>query len=432
MQPIPYSLSNDVLTVTVEGSPKFVRKGASEFEALRAALIAEDWDTAHSLLKPGGGVAHYLAAHNTVAGIAQFQLRDGQLYFNDERVHPNVASRIDRMAASGEDPTPVIRFYERLQQNPSKRSVDQLFDFLQHLGLPFEADGTFLAYKGVNDDLSDKYTGRIFNTPGAVIKINRNLVSDDPRTPCHEGLHVGAHAYASTFASTTIAVRVDPKNVVCVPYDSSSQKMRVCEYEVIGLHSGELMPNNTIPAADVPAKSTAANLAPCANCGIQTHAVENFCHGCKQVVCNDCDQDHDRAMGPHELSDHLTLDSPAADSRKGEIDPEYENVAETVDAVTVANEPAVEAFTGEQLDQAVTEHAHEAEQAKKFRQFKKLTTRQLLEQTLTDLREYALKLKIVGSGHIKGGKTALVPHIVKARSLANRKRLKVRGKKARK
>lgn len=426
MQPIPYSLSNDVLTVTVDGTPKFVRKGASEFDALRDALIKEDWDTAHSLLKPGGGVAKYLADH----GLTQFEMRDGALYLNGERVHQNIQARFDRMAAAGEDPTPVLRFYERLQQNPSKRSVDQLFDFLQHLGLPFEADGHFLAYKGVNDDLTDKHTGRIFNTPGAVIQINRNLVSDDPRTPCHEGLHVGAHGYASSFASTTITVRVDPKNVVCVPYDESSQKMRVCEYEVVGYHSGELMPNNTIPAADVPEKSTAVNLAPCANCGIQTHAKENFCFGCQKVVCNDCDQDQDRAMGPHNLSDHLTLDSPAADSRKGEIDAEYEDLAEQVDAVTVAKEQP-EAPEAQPILEAVAEEG-QRRIAKHFRAMSKMTTRQLLEQTLADLREYALKLKIVGSGHVRGGKTALVPLIVKARSLAGRKRLKARGKKARK
>ena len=53
-------------------------------------------------------------------------------------------------------------------------------------------------------------------------------------------VHVGALAYAITFCSgggsRIVICEVDPENVVCVPYDCSQQKMRVCEYKVIGHH----------------------------------------------------------------------------------------------------------------------------------------------------------------------------------------------------
>ena len=78
------------------------------------------------------------------------------------------------------------------------------------------------------------------------IKVHRNRVSDDPNTPCHFGLHVGSLEYAQSFGERVVIVRVDPEHVVCVPYDCTSQKMRVCEYEVVGLHIEGHMPSTTI------------------------------------------------------------------------------------------------------------------------------------------------------------------------------------------
>jgi len=39
-----------------------------------------------------------------------------------------------------------------------------------------------------------------------------------------------------------IICRVHPKDVVSVPYDSNSQKMRVCRYKVIGNYGGDMGP----------------------------------------------------------------------------------------------------------------------------------------------------------------------------------------------
>jgi hypothetical protein len=176
---------------------------------------------------------------------------DGQTISHEGRPIPSsISQRIWAMAAAGESPGPLFAFYERLSRNPSQRSVTQLFDFLAHAGIPLEPDGTFLAYKGVRYDFLDAHSGTLNNTPGNVHRMPRNQISDDPKHACHEGLHVGALSYASSFASRVVIVRVDPEHVVCVPYDASSQKMRVCEYTVVGnwAHDGEdtTMPGTVI------------------------------------------------------------------------------------------------------------------------------------------------------------------------------------------
>lgn len=146
------------------------------------------------------------------------------------------------MATAGEDPTILFRFYERLRKNPSWRSVQQLFSFLDHEHIPLTRDGCFLAYKSVRSDYKDKHSGQWDNTPGVVNKMPRNEISDDPQQACHVGFHVGALKYASGFGGSRMVIcKVDPEHVVCVPYDASQEKMRVCEYKVVGEYSGQPM-----------------------------------------------------------------------------------------------------------------------------------------------------------------------------------------------
>ena len=42
-----------------------------------------------------------------------------------------------------------------------------------------------------------------------------------------------AHEYASTFGPRMVLVKVNPTWLVCVPYDCSCGKVRICEYEVL-------------------------------------------------------------------------------------------------------------------------------------------------------------------------------------------------------
>jgi hypothetical protein len=179
---------------------------------------------------------------------------DGQFTYNGASLPTELNQRVIKMATAGDDPTALFNFWERLQKNPSKRSVDQLFSFLSHQGIPFEKDGTFLAYKGVRSDLKDAHSGKFDNSPGNVHEMPRNQISDDPNHACHEGFHVGALAYASGFSQRVVICRVDPEHVVCVPYDASAQKMRVCKYEVIGFHNGQELSStvHTEPEYDEP------------------------------------------------------------------------------------------------------------------------------------------------------------------------------------
>lgn len=245
--PINYLTTLESLVVTIDGKLYTVAKSAANFMRLKAALDAGDVEAARRNLTVGKSLASWLV------GCEGFTVSsDGKLLHRGREVDAAVAKRANDMAAAGEDPRRLLRFCERLEKNPSWRSVQQLYKFLGHCGIPIEEDGTFLAYKGVTAALKDKHTRKFDNSPGQRHQMPRNLVSDDPDVDCHFGFHVGALAYAESFGERVVVCRVDPEHVVSVPKDCECQKMRVCEYVVVGHHNGELMPSTSVGRDEMP------------------------------------------------------------------------------------------------------------------------------------------------------------------------------------
>ena len=235
---LPFTLTNDSITVVFNGKPHVVRRGASQFLALREAVAKGRWDDVPDLLDLRKALNKWAAG--------KFTFADDQFSFNGELVPHEINRRMVELATANKSPEPLMKFYERLQYNPSKRSVDQLWSFLVHTGVPITEDGKFLAYKSVDGEYKDHHTGHFLNKPGVTQEMPRNKISDDPREACHEGFHVGALSYASTFGnggSRIVICEVDPADVVSVPYDSNAEKMRVCKYKVVGNHNGTKLPS---------------------------------------------------------------------------------------------------------------------------------------------------------------------------------------------
>jgi hypothetical protein len=137
---------------------------------------------------------------------------------------------------AGLDCVHLFKFILKLNLNPSKRAVDELYTFLEHKNLPYTESGTFLAYKAVRNDFTDKHTGKFFNGVGEVLSMPRNKVDDDKNVGCSYGFHAGTLKYASEFACGSdkmVLVEIDPADVVSIPTDCEFQKLRTCRYKVV-------------------------------------------------------------------------------------------------------------------------------------------------------------------------------------------------------
>jgi hypothetical protein len=166
------------------------------------------------------------------------------VYVEDMQVPQGLAQKILQMMSDGYGLGPFIAFCQNLMENPSMSSVEQLFTFMDNVGLPITEDGHFLAYKGVTNDYKDKWTNTIDNSIGEVVKMRRNQVMDDPKTACGKGLHAGALEYANGWAGSDgklVLVKVNPRDAVSVPECSGYQKLRCCEYQVVADHEGRTL-----------------------------------------------------------------------------------------------------------------------------------------------------------------------------------------------
>ena len=144
---------------------------------------------------------------------------------------------------------PFIKFIKNLLDNPSKSSVDELYDFLSYKSLPIDEDGWVIGYKGVASDGWSKSgntqttvlqgeineRGQILNRVCDTIEVQRRCVDDDRRNQCSHGLHVGSFDYAKSWAGSgkLLMVRFNPADAVSVPEDCSCQKLRVSKYEIL-------------------------------------------------------------------------------------------------------------------------------------------------------------------------------------------------------
>lgn len=163
-------------------------------------------------------------------------VKDNRVYYNGEEIHNVVTTKILGFMKEGLDVTPLINFLNRLMNNPSKNSVDQLYTFLEKANLPIDEEGYIYGYKAVRSNYMDKYSGKFDNRPGQILSMERNKVADDPHNGCSYGFHFGSQKYVDSFASPgdkKVVVKVDPADVVSVPHDCDHGKCRVSAYEVV-------------------------------------------------------------------------------------------------------------------------------------------------------------------------------------------------------
>ena len=170
------------------------------------------------------------------------QVQDGIVLVNGMEVRSVVTERILWGLAEGYNMAPYMAFLANLLRNPSKRSVDQLFVFMEHNRMGITNDGHVLGYKRVREDFRDIYTNTMDNSPGKIVSMPRNAVSDDPASLCSTGLHFCSQSYLPHYGTASqnkvVIVKVDPADVVSVPVDYDNAKARACRYEVLGEYKG--------------------------------------------------------------------------------------------------------------------------------------------------------------------------------------------------
>lgn len=202
-------------------------------------------------------VEHFEALYDVGAAIENYcqgavSISGDRLMWDGNPMPELFTERVMDLRSSGSDFSPMMNFLDNLSDNPSDKSIVELFDFMQHKELPLTPDGHFLAYKAVRSDFRDKYSGNYDNSVGSVVEVFRGEVNPDRDTHCGSGLHVGAIDYVLSYGSglrkddggnvtrndggdQVVVCKVNPRDVVSVPGDVRFQKLRTCRYEVVSI-----------------------------------------------------------------------------------------------------------------------------------------------------------------------------------------------------
>lgn len=222
-----YILTNNTLTVFANGKIRTITDTAKTWEKTLTALRANDETAVIEAMDAAIAINKFGATH-------EIAVVSGQVYWKGKELHNSITKRIIKMIEEGFDAAPMVAFLTNVMQNPSNRAIEELYGFLENNNLPITPTGNFIAYKRINRDWTDVYTGTISNHVGATPSMPRNMVNDDCTQTCSHGLHVCSLEYLKHFSgSRLIAVEVNPKDVVSVPIDYHNTKMRVSEYTVI-------------------------------------------------------------------------------------------------------------------------------------------------------------------------------------------------------
>ena len=246
-------ITDSTITLIAETGPSVIGKSHPNFYKIKKALLAKKFLEVEEMLDVKNGYKEFSNGLIAVDG--------DNLIYNGTIVHNVLTQRIVQMIHNGDEATPMLNFLVNLMDNPSEGSIDQLYTFLEHENLPITEDGCFLAYKAINRDYTDKYTGTISNKVGDKVKMPYEEVTADPTKHCSSGLHCGSIDYVRSYGNfqvnennehtgdRLVTVKVNPSAVVSVPEDSDRQKVRVYRYVV---HEEIENPYDLVPKYEAP------------------------------------------------------------------------------------------------------------------------------------------------------------------------------------
>lgn len=223
-----YIFTERALTVFLDGKVHTLHADDDRYSDAVTYVINDNTEALTDLLKPLEAVREYLSSNGRV------EIKGNTVYFDGNPVANYMAFRILEMYREGHPIEPLIHFMGRVNDNPSKRAVDGLLQFLERGQLPITPDGCFLAYKRVKSDYTDVWSGNIDNSIGQVVTMPRNAVQDDPSITCSYGLHFCSLDYLGSFSGAKIMVlKIRPEDVVSIPSDYNMTKGRCCAYQVV-------------------------------------------------------------------------------------------------------------------------------------------------------------------------------------------------------
>jgi hypothetical protein len=232
---IPYLVQGKNVILVIDGESHTISKDTHiSYARVIECLKKQDWGGLRECVVPSKAIVNFGKGYVGIDG--------STITWKGKPFHNALATRMIEMYQDGFPIDPMVRFMEKLMENPSKRSVDQVYGFLEKNKLPITETGNFLAFKRVRADFMDVHSNTIDNSIGQVVEMDRNLVDDNPDSHCSSGLHFCSESYLGHFGNRNdpiMILEISPADVVSIPTDYNGAKGRCCKYTVVGQVAGD-------------------------------------------------------------------------------------------------------------------------------------------------------------------------------------------------
>ena len=224
-----------------------IDKTHANWKGVVDAYRSKDYDKMVGLINVKGAISS--------KSKGRFEVKGDGVWFNGEQMHGTLFDRVLTYLREGIEFDRLLFFADKLWSNPSARARNELYRFLESKNLPICEDGDFLAYKAVDKEfysltsgslkpiVGETKGGKIYNGVGSIVEVERGTVDDDCNRTCSFGIHAGDYGYSKDFAGSEgimLIVKINPKDVVAIPTDCNSTKLRTCRYAVIACEDKKL------------------------------------------------------------------------------------------------------------------------------------------------------------------------------------------------
>lgn len=167
---------------------------------------------------------------------------EGGVLYDGEVMHSVLATRIMEHLKSQQDVMPLVKFMNRVKENPKEDIGEELFEWMQNSQLPITEEGHIIAYKRVDPEYQSFHKApdgtRVDHTPGTVVSMERSEVDHNRKVTCSTGLHFCSYGYIDGYYNScdgrTIVLEIDPVDVCAIPDEYRHEKGRACRFKVIG------------------------------------------------------------------------------------------------------------------------------------------------------------------------------------------------------
>ena len=324
MKAYPYLIQGTNIVVVIDNKPHTISKTHITYEKVKEAIKAGKWDTIKEIIEPKKVVLNF--------GQGNVRIEGETFLWKGKEMHNALSARMISMLKEGFSIDPMVAFMDRLSANPSKRSVTELYSFLEKGNMPITPDGYFLAYKKVGNDYYDVHSHSVLNKPAdlmtdedyaslstmefgkkkevkvevfngvTTVWMERNEVNDDKDQTCSEGLHFCSEGYLQNFSGERIVIlKIDPADVVSIPRDYNDTKGRTSRYQVIGEVSMDAADEVEFTKS---VQSNANSMAPKAAPKAPKTGSTKFYKGYSDGYTDGSDQDHDGSEYDYDSMDY--------------------------------------------------------------------------------------------------------------------------------